>query len=83
MINSDIFEIIMKYLIRCSECNKYNQKSDIDHCDRCHWGLNYQLKKKKYFCLECSKLYLNNDIYHDFWVSLCIRCLMEETQSIF
>ena len=74
MIDNDIFSIILKYLIKCHKCDKYYQKINIDYCDKCH---NFYTTKI-FFCKECSKNCLQNDIYHSFWVSLCKKCLDEE-----
>ena len=76
MIDNDIFSIILKYLIKCHKCDKYYQKIHIDYCDKCH---NYNLSTIKiYFCKECSKIHLHDNIDHSFWVSLCKKCLDEE-----
>lgn len=76
MIDNDIFSIILKYLIKCHKCDKYYQKIHIDYCDKCH---NYNLSTIKiYFCQECSKIHLHDNIDHSFWVCLCTKCLDEE-----
>jgi hypothetical protein len=76
MIDNDIFNLILKYLIKCYKCNKYYQKIYIDYCDKCYW--NSFTTTKIYFCKECSKSCLHNDVDHRFWVCLCKKCLDEE-----
>lgn len=74
----DIFNIILKYLIKCHKCNKYNSKKYIDYCDKCNY---YYSTMKIYFCKECSKIELYDNIDHCFWVCLCKKCLDGESQN--
>jgi hypothetical protein len=80
MIDNDIFSIILKYLIKCHKCDKYYQKIHIDYCDKCH---NYNLSTIKiYFCKECSKIHLHDNIDHSFWVRTVFRILIQLYVSI-
>jgi hypothetical protein len=70
----DIINLILKYLIKCCECNKYCTVKTSEFCDKCDW---YK-RSNTHYCSICSVNRLHFDMCHEFWTCMCWRCLQDE-----